>query len=141
MLNDRPGVLNVAAEGVPLLSRFLALPGTWCPGLLHSIANAGGGLVGAHQPDLDRSVPIPLEYLRHSWVADLIRMRDELGFAPKLTGEEAVRHFAAQYRAQRHPSPPELRASDERHLRKIIRRRQQDRTELADASGRQTKNG
>jgi hypothetical protein len=36
-------------------------------------------------------MPIELDYLRYRWVADLTRMREELGFAPRLTAEEAVR--------------------------------------------------
>ena len=94
--------------------------------------------LGLHR---DRSVPIPLEYLRYAWVADLTRMRDELGFAPQYTSEETMRHFAAHYRAQRHMSPSELLASDERHLRKVIRQRQQGRTEPADASEEAAKYG
>jgi UDP-glucose 4-epimerase len=134
VLDDRPGMVNIAAEGVMPLSRLIALSGKWHSGLLHSLGYVAAGIGGALGLQRERSVPMPLDYLRYTWVADLTRMRDELAFAPQYTCEETVQHFAAHYRTQRHLSPSELLASDEQHLKKVLRQRRRDRSEPADAS-------
>jgi UDP-glucose 4-epimerase len=105
VLNDAPGVFNVAAEGVLPLLRVLAL--------------ARKPYLPLPYPLLRRAPqPFPPAYLRYAWVADLARMRDELGFAPHYTAEETLRDFVA-----RGQTSSEALAFDARRLRSTVARR------------------
>jgi len=105
VLNDAPGVFNVAAEGVLPLLRVLALarkPYLPLPDpLLHRMPSS-----------------FPPAYLRYPWVADLGRMRDGLGFAPHYTAEETLRDFAT-----RGQTSSEALAFDAGRLRATVARR------------------
>jgi UDP-glucose 4-epimerase len=58
-------------------------------------------------------MPIELDYIRYPWVADLHRMREDLGFYPKYTAEEALREYAGYLRMQPYLSVSANRSFDE----------------------------
>lgn len=136
-LSDRQGAFNVAAEGVMPLSRIMALVGTLRLPLLHPLAYWGVKLLGGTDLELDDYAPIDPDYLRYSWVGDLTKMRQELGFVAGYTAEEALREFAARHRSYRHRSPSDALASDGEQLRATIerRRRAKARQEATTAKG------
>ena len=71
----------------------------------------------------DRYLPLEPDYLRYPWVADLARMRDELGFAPRFSAEETLHEFAeVQRRGRMGPARVGL-ARDEERLQATIEQR------------------
>jgi UDP-glucose 4-epimerase len=122
-LNHRPGTYNVAAEGVLPLAKIMALTDTLPLPILHSLAYWGMKLWDGGGRDLDGLWPIEPDYLRYSWVGDLTRMREELGFVPDYTAEEALREFAVQKRSRDLRLPGDALAADEQHMRATIERR------------------
>ena len=71
--------------------------------------------------------PIELDYLRYPVVADLTKMREELGFIPRYTAEEALREFAGEQRLSRYVPESAALAYDEERLRDTIERRRRAR--------------
>lgn len=123
---DISGVFNVAAEGVAALDKVLALTGRMAVPIFHLFAYWGRVLMKGGQ--MDRMIPMELDYLRFPWVGDLGRMRDDLEFVPKYTAEEALREFAGHLRMQSYlPQPPNL-AFDEERLHDTIERRKRYRS-------------
>ena len=94
VLNDLPGVFNVAAEGVLPLSKIRGLAGKPHLPIFHKFVYWGGMLPGGISRFLDRCLPLDPDYIRYPWVGDLARMREELGFEPAYTAEETLREFA-----------------------------------------------
>jgi UDP-glucose 4-epimerase len=127
ILNDVPGIFNVAAEGVLSLSRLLGLAAKIPLPVLHWFAYLGAGLVNSAGLASGRYAPIELDYLRYPVVADLAKMRDELGFMPQYTMEEAVREFAGEQRLRRYMPESAALAYDEERLRDTIERRRRAR--------------
>lgn len=127
VVNDVPGVFNVAAEQMMPLSRLTALAGKLALPILHPLAYWGVGLLGHDGRQLTRYAPIELDYLRYPWTADLTRMRQVLGFAPRYTAEEALREFAGQQRIRQYLPASAARAYDEERLRDTIARRHRAR--------------
>jgi len=93
VLNDVPGVFNVAAKDVLPLNKIRALAGKRPVSLLHPLAYWALRLSGAGSR-LTRRLPIDPDYLRFTCVGDLARMSRELGFEPRHSAEAAVREFA-----------------------------------------------
>jgi hypothetical protein len=75
-------------------------------------------------------MPIELDYIRYPWVADLAKMREELGFSPRYTAEEALREFAGQQRLRRYAPESSTLAYDEERLRDTIERRRRAKARL-----------
>ncbi len=133
VLEDAPGVFNVAAEGVVPLTKLMALAGKLAVPVFHPFAYWGASILGSSGLRMTGHVPIELDYIRYPWVGDLRRMREELLFAPVYTAEEALREFAGKQRVQRYR--PEKGVSfgahalagglpyDEERLRDTIERR------------------
>jgi UDP-glucose 4-epimerase len=129
--NDVAGVFNVAAEDVLTLNRIRGLAGKLPVSVLHPLAYWGTRLLGRAGLQVDRYVPMELDYLRYPWVADLGRMRQELDFAPRYTAEESVREFAQGHRA-RYYEPDSISVTrDEERLRATIEQRRQAREQEA----------
>jgi len=130
VVNDVPGVFNVAAEGVLPLWRLMALAGKFSIPWFHPLAYWGVGFLGDSGLRLTRYVPIELDYIRYSWVGDLTKMHEELGFTPRYTADEALREFAGLQRMRRYMPESAVLAYDEERLRDTIdrRRRLKDRT-------------
>ena len=129
--NDVPGVFNVATEGVLPTRRLMTLAAKVPLPLFHMFAYAGRDLMGGVGAPVDRYVPIEWRYLRYPWVGDLMKMREELGFVPRYTAEEALREFAGEQRMRRYSPAGGDNAFDEERLRDTIERRRRDRERAA----------
>jgi UDP-glucose 4-epimerase len=125
--NDVPGVFNVAAEPALPLSKIRGLVGKLPFAVFHPFANWGVTLLGPAGLRPGRWLPIEPDYLRYPWVGDLTRMREELGFVPEYTAEEALHEFAAQLRLGRYRSGAISLAQDEGQMREVIERRRRAR--------------
>lgn len=121
--NDAPGTYNVAAREVLPLSKIRGLAGKPLLPAFAPFAYWGARLMAGTRLPLDRLTPIEPDYIRYPWVADLTKMRTELGFEPLHTAEEAVREFAAQGRMP----GSEIMARGEERLRDIIEQRRRAR--------------
>ena len=126
LVNEVPGVFNVAAEGSPPLTKLIALAGKSTLPVLHWFAYWGNSLSN-RQHALQSAWPIEPDYLRYTWVADLTRMREEMRFIPQYTAEEALREFASQQRQGKYMSEETAKALDEERLRDILERRRRMR--------------
>jgi UDP-glucose 4-epimerase len=125
--NDVPGVFNLAAEGILPLSRLVALAAKVPIPVFHLFAYWGVDLMGAAGFSPGRNWPIEMDYLRYSWVGDLAKMREDLGFVPRYTAEEALREFAGEQRLRRYMPESAALAYDEERLRDTIERRKRSR--------------
>jgi UDP-glucose 4-epimerase len=124
---DVPGVFNLAAEGILPLSRLMALASKLPIPVLHLFAYWGSDLLGMAGIQSGHQWPIEIDYLRYSWVGDLAKMRDELGFVPHYTAEEALREFAGEQRLRRYMPESAALAYDEERLRDTLERRRRAR--------------
>jgi UDP-glucose 4-epimerase len=122
--NDEPGVFNVAAEGIPPLAKLLALAGRNSMPVFHWFAYWSNPLLHANWP-------VEPDYLRYPWVADLTKMREEMGFIPQYTAEEALREFASQQRLGKYKPEEPVSAKDEELLRDIMERRRRMKEQQA----------
>jgi UDP-glucose 4-epimerase len=134
VVHDVPGVFNVAAQDALPLNRARALAGKPPLAVVHMFAYWGADLLDSTRTGLGRYMPIPWDYLRYSWVGDLTRMRDELGFTPRYTAEDTLREFADWHCSDRHLSQRAVLARDEERLSAIIKRRQKAREGQANAA-------
>jgi UDP-glucose 4-epimerase len=134
VLNDRPGAFNVAAEGVMPLRRVLALAGTFPLPVFHPLAYWGTQLIPGSGLELDDVVPLELDYLRYPWVGDITKMRDEMGFVPGYTAEEALREFAVRRQQPGRIPTEDSLAVDEEQLRVAIERRRRIKAQPASAA-------
>lgn len=125
--NDVPGVFNVAAEGILPLSRLMALAAKLPIPVVHLFAYWGADMLGAAGVSTGRHWPIEIDYLRYPWVGDLAKMREDLGFVPRYTAEEALREFAGEQRLRRYMPESAALAYDEERLRDTIERRKRSR--------------
>jgi hypothetical protein len=105
----------------------MALAGKIPLPVFHLFAYWGTGLMGGAGKKVYRSFPIELDYLRYAWVADLEKMRNELGFIPRYTAEEALREFAGEQRLSRYVPETAALFYDEERLRDTIERRRRMR--------------
>jgi UDP-glucose 4-epimerase len=124
---DMPGVFNIAAEGILPLSRLMALASKLPVPIFHLFAYWGSDLLGMAGGQSGRQWPIEIDYLRYSWVGDLTKMRNELGFVPQYTAEEALREFAGEQRLRRYMPESAVLAYDEERLRDTLERRRRAR--------------
>jgi UDP-glucose 4-epimerase len=127
VIHDVPGVFNVAAEGVLPLAKLMALAGKFPIPIFHLFAYWGAGAAVSTGLPLHRYLPIELDYLRYPWVADLERMRTDLGFVPRYTAEEVLREFAGHQRLRRYMPESAALAYDEERLRDTMERRRRER--------------
>ncbi|MGD2039407.1 MAG: NAD-dependent epimerase/dehydratase family protein [Anaerolineae bacterium] len=125
--NDIPGVFNVAAHDPLPLSKMRGIVGKPPLAVYHSVADWGTAILGTIRLQLQDYLPLEPSYLRYPWVADLTRMRDDLGFVPRYTAVEALREFAARLRLGRYRTGDNQLAKDEDQLREVIARRQRAR--------------
>jgi UDP-glucose 4-epimerase len=133
VIHDVSGACNVAAEDVLPLNKVRGLAGKPPFPVFHPFAYWGVAMLGGTGIRLTRHVPIELDYLRYQWVADLSKMRQELGYEPRYTAEEALREFAEHYRLRRFLPESELLARSEQQLRDVVERRRRDRERQAEA--------
>jgi UDP-glucose 4-epimerase len=95
---DRPGIYNVAGDGVILLSQAVRRAGS-VPAPLPS---GTAGVVGAlfRRARLADFSPEQVRFLTYGRAVDTTRARAELGFAPTYTTEAAFENFLAVRRPQ-----------------------------------------
>jgi UDP-glucose 4-epimerase len=137
VLNDHPGVFNVAADGILPLTKLMSLAGRFPIPVFHLFAYWGMGLLGSSGLHDGRFVPIELDYIRYPWVADLTRMHNELDFVPRYTAEETLREFAGQQRLRRYVPETDALAFDEARLHDTLERRRRARErQMANAARR-----
>jgi UDP-glucose 4-epimerase len=130
-LHDRPGTFNVASPGAMPLSQIVALSGGFRILIFHPLAywrtqkwmNSGSALGGL--------IPFPPDYVRYSWVGDLTRMQEMLGFEPSYSAKEALREFSIFFRPRGHGPDPDALATDEEGLRATLERRRRARERQA----------
>jgi UDP-glucose 4-epimerase len=134
VLNDVPGVFNVAAQDALPLGKIRGLAGKSAFALFHPLAYWGVRLLGDSGLRLNRYVPIELDYIRYPWIGDLAKMRTELGFEPRYTAEETVREFAGWYRTGLYQTESARKTHDEQRLRDVIERRRRVRERRAEAA-------
>jgi UDP-glucose 4-epimerase len=129
--NDVPGVFNVAAEGILPLGKILGLAGKFPVPVVHLCAYWSTDIMKVTGVKAQQYFPIEPDYIRYPWIADLTRMREEMGFIPAYTADEALREFAGQLRLKKYkPENPDL-AFDEERLRDTIERRRRLREQAA----------
>lgn len=133
LLNDRPGAYNVAAEDVMPLSRILRLVHRISVPIFHPLAYGGLSLLQSTALQPLHYVPIEWDYLRYSWVADLARMHDELGFVPLYSAAEGLREYAGMKQREEGGDRETTPADEEQRLRDIIERRRRMRTRQANS--------
>jgi len=87
------GAFNIAAEGPLTLIHAVRLAGRRplpLPGLLFDAAGLLGGA------DLIGELPFDADFLRYSCVTDVRRARDELGWIPQHSADEALRELSPE---------------------------------------------
>lgn len=137
VMQDAPGVFNVAAEGVLPLSKLRRLAGKHAPPVFHLAAYWGNPILAAFGVPVRCIWPVDLDYLRYTWVGDLAKMRQVLGYVPRYTAVEALREFAGRKRLEQFgPESPSL-AYDEERLRDTIERRRRARSPEAPTNGQE----
>ena len=127
ILNDVPGVFNVAAEGVLPLTKIIGQVGRFPLPIFHLFAYWGASLRSVTGLNPERHFPIELDYLRYPCVADLGLMHSEMGFLPTYTADEALREFAGQLRLSRYKTESPDLSYDEERLRDTLERRRRIR--------------
>jgi UDP-glucose 4-epimerase len=135
VLNDVPGVYNVAAEGPIPLTRLLSLVRRVPLPLFHPLAYWGVEHLRGTRFDPERHWPLEPDYLRYPWVGDLTRMGQEMGFMPAYTAAEALREFAGPRHGEEDDLSAGTLAYDEDRLRDIIERRRRVRERQAAETG------
>jgi nucleoside-diphosphate-sugar epimerase len=123
VVNDVPGVFNVAAEDHMPLHRLMSLAGKLALPVFHLFAYWGTGLLGAAGLPHARFIPIELDSLRYACMGDLQRMRQEMGFTPHYTAEEALREFAGHQRMTPYRKESAGLVYDEERLKDTLERR------------------
>jgi UDP-glucose 4-epimerase len=123
--HDAPGAFNVAAEDALPLNKVRGLVGKPPRSVLHPFAYRGAKWLRRAGLQPERYLPIEPDYLRYPWVADLTRMRDELGFAPRLSAEETLREFVEGRGPGRFREGSVSLARDEERLAAFIEQRRQ----------------
>jgi UDP-glucose 4-epimerase len=129
--NGTPGVFNVAAEDALPLNKIRGLAGKSPFSIYHPFAYRSAKLLGRIGRRSGRFTPIDLDYLRYPWVADLTRMRDELGFVPRYTAEETLREFAEHFRGGSYMPDSTTALRDHERLRDVMDQRRQARERQA----------
>ncbi len=141
VMDDYPGVFNVAAEGILPLSKLMGLAGKLPMPVFHLFAYWGTAILGVSGLRVTRHVPIELDYIRYPWVGDLARMREELQFVPRYTAEETLREFAGKQRVRKYMPEAAALAYDEDRLRDTIERRRRMRNQEVERVQLETEEG
>ena len=102
-VEDHPGIYNVAADGVLLLSQAIRICGKFpLPVALPLAAPLAGVMRRIGLVDFPRD---QLQFLVYGRVADNARMKHRFGFHPAYTTREALEEFVAGQRFQRFVTP------------------------------------
>jgi UDP-glucose 4-epimerase len=95
-VTDRPGIYNIAGDGVMTLSQAVRRAG----GVAAPVPSVAAGPVGSifRRARLADFSPEQVRFLTFGRAVDTTRARDELGFAPRYSSEEAFDEFLATRR-------------------------------------------
>ena len=110
-----PGTYNIAAEGVMTLSQAIRRAGHIPLPVMPATFQIAARLLSSQ--GLRDIGPSQLRYLRFGRAVDTTRMRNEFGFEPKYTTEEALQAYLVDSGAE----PLVTRASLERNVAKVTR--------------------
>jgi UDP-glucose 4-epimerase len=124
---DKPGIFNVAAEGIIPLIKLMRLAGKPPIPVVHLFAYWGINLLAGSGVQVTNCFPIEPDYIRYPWVGELEKMHTELEYFPRYTAEEAVREFAGVQRMHHFMPVSEALAYDEERLRDTLERRRRIR--------------
>ncbi len=129
--SDISGVYNIAAEGAMPLSKALRLVRKLPIRIFHLLALKGIELLkDTHWRPLDY-VPIEFDYLRYSWIVDLKKMQDEMGFQPLYMADETLREFAGQESFDEKDMQKSATVGDDELLRDLIERRRRAKEKIS----------
>ncbi|MGE5223952.1 MAG: NAD-dependent epimerase/dehydratase family protein [Omnitrophica WOR_2 bacterium] len=132
---DIPGVYNVAAEGVMPLDKLIKLAGKQPLPVFHLFAYWGTDLLNLTGLPYQKYAPVDIDYLRYTWVSDLSKMHDCMGFTPHYTAEEALREFAGFQRMRPYQTQSSELEHDEKRLKDTIERRRRLRQRQSGIAG------
>jgi len=128
--NEKPGVFNIAAEGVLALRKIIGMAAKISLPVFHLFAYWGQDLVNSIGIAGGVSFPIELDYLRYSWVGDLEKMRREFSFFHSYTAQEALREFAGEQRLRRYITGEPALEYDQERLKDTLERRHREREKV-----------
>lgn len=120
---DIPGTFNVAAEGVLPLMGIIGRVGKLPIPIFHPFAYIASDLISVSRLPISKTSPIEWDYLRYRWVADLNRMREEFGFVPQYTAQEALGDLARHLKLSHFNEERAEYIRDEAYLQEIISQR------------------
>jgi UDP-glucose 4-epimerase len=132
VLQDHPGVFNLAADGVVLLSQAIRLLGRPSVPVILPLVSPLASLVrrlGIVDFPTDQ-----LRFLLYGRVADNTRLREVFGYEPRYTTTEALLDFARGREVRRLVSAGQLE-DWERDVYAFLRRKNQERFEQARGGG------
>ncbi|MFP5220023.1 MAG: NAD-dependent epimerase/dehydratase family protein [Actinomycetes bacterium] len=124
-LEDHPGIYNVGGPGVLLLSQAIRRTGRPSFPVPSPAVTVVGGLF--RRAGLVDFSPEQMRYLEHGRVADVSRLRGELGWTPRPTAA-AFRDFVEHRGSGRFLTPEAAAAVEERLLHLVAGRRAVERT-------------
>lgn len=134
------GTFNVASSPALPLLRILGLMGRPSLPIFHPLAYLAVNWLGGNLKQ--RVAPFEPDYLRYRWIADLSKMQEILGFAPRYMGDEAVQALATHLRMKRYQKPRvEELAYDEGRLRATIERRRSRHEDVTPQAAEGRENG
>jgi UDP-glucose 4-epimerase len=116
------GIYNIAADGIVPLSKALRLVRKRPIRIFHPFAYKGFELLGSVHGRPLAYMPIELDYLRYSWIGDLRKMQEDLGFQPLYLADETLREFAGQ-KSSEDEDEQESNLYDDERLHDLIERR------------------
>ena len=130
--NNVSGEFNIAAEGAVPLSRIFKIIRKFPTPRLHAFAarksikhpKFGCGVYG--------ETVIPWDYLRYSIVADLTKMKDELGFEPSISPVETLLDLCGRKPLKASDETESSEAEDVNQLRELMRSRAEAREKQPD---------
>jgi UDP-glucose 4-epimerase len=116
-VHDRPGLINVAGDGVLLLSQAIRRAGrAWFPILPPLVGSVGGAFIRAGLADFS---PEQVRFLTYGRGVDTTRMRQVLQFDPTYTTKAAFDDFVAARSLNRWVTPERV-AAVESGLRSVL---------------------
>ena len=108
---DKPGLYNVAGDGILLLSQAIRLAGRApFPLLPPLIGLAGRAMISTGLADFS---PEQVRFLTYGRGVDTTRMREVLGFEPEYTTQEAFESFVAARGLNRIVHPDRVRSAEQ----------------------------
>jgi UDP-glucose 4-epimerase len=106
--DDHPGIVNVAGDGILLLSQAIRICGKLPLPVPHPLATQAASIV--RRLGLVDFATDQLQLLVFGRVADNAKLKREFGYAPRFTTRQAVEEFVAGHRTRRFVTPERVGA-------------------------------